>query len=108
MANKQSALKELRKTKKRTINNARIKTNVKHLYKECLELLKQGKTEEAKVKAKEFQQASDKAAKRHVISQNRAKRKNSALMLMISGKKQSNPKTLKTPKSETEETTKEA
>lgn len=79
MANKKSALKELRKTYKRSEHNLRIKTHVKWLYKNCLEQLKAGKNEEAKESAVKFQQAADKAAKRHVISVNRARRKKASL-----------------------------
>ncbi len=85
MANKQSALKELRKTKKRTAHNSRIKTNVKQLFRQCMDLIQAGDMENAKLKAKEFQQTADKAAKRHIISQNRAARKKSALMAMLNG-----------------------
>ncbi len=87
MANKQSALKELRKTKKRTAHNSRIKTNVKQLFRQCMDLIQAGDMENAKLKAKEFQQTADKAAKRHIISQNRAARKKSALMAVLSGKR---------------------
>jgi small subunit ribosomal protein S20 len=87
MANKQSALKELRKTKKRTVHNSRIKTNVKHLFRQCMDLIQAGDMENAKIKALEFQQASDKAAKLHIISKNRSARKQSALMAMLNGKR---------------------
>ena len=83
MPNKQSALKELRKSKKRATHNRRILTNVKHIYKECLELVKDNKLEEAKKLAIKFQQAADKAAKRHVISTNKSRRKKSRLMAII-------------------------
>ena len=87
MANKQSALKELRKTKKRTAHNSRIKTNIKQLFRQCMDLIQANNIEDAKLKFKDFQQAIDKAAKRHIVSQNRAARKKSALMAMLNGKR---------------------
>jgi ribosomal protein S20 len=88
MANKQSALKEIRKTVKRTEHNSRIKTNFKHLFRACTDLIQDGDMEGAKAKAIEFQQTADKAAKRHVISKNRANRKKAALAAMLNGKRE--------------------
>jgi len=90
MPNTKSALKELRKSKKRNDHNHRILTNVKHLYKDCVSLIKDNKLEEAKKLAIKFQQAADKAAKRHVISINRSRRKKSALTELLN--KTVNPK----------------
>ena len=88
MPNKKSALKELRKTKKRTIHNRRILTNVKHIYKEAISLIKDKKFEEAKKLIIKFQQAADKAAKRHVISVNKARRKKSTLTKLFNNANQ--------------------
>ncbi|MBD3328658.1 30S ribosomal protein S20 [Candidatus Peregrinibacteria bacterium] len=116
MANKKSALKELRKTQKRTTHNNRMKTHFKHLYRQCVDLIEANEMDKAKEKAVEFQQTADKAAKRHIISRNRANRKKSALWDMIHGKRQTPPikgkgkgkvKTLKTepaPEPETQKT----
>ena len=93
MANKQSALKELRKTKKRTAHNALIKTHVKHLFRECMDLINAGDMTKAKEKVALFQQAADKAAKRHIISVNRARRKKAALTAFINNKRQVSTKT---------------
>ncbi|MFH1078141.1 MAG: 30S ribosomal protein S20 [Patescibacteria group bacterium] len=79
MPNKPSAKKELRKSQTRTIANARIKTNVKALYKNGLELAKTSKKSDAVAHAQKFQQAVDKATKRHVISKNKAIRMKSTL-----------------------------
>ena len=105
MPNKKSAIKELRKTKKRTANNARIKTNVKHLYKTCVDLMSQDKKAEAKDVAIKFQQAIDKAAKRNVISKNRADRKKAAIMKIVN-QKTASAKTLKAQPEQKEETPK--
>lgn len=88
MANKKSALKELRKTKKRTAHNNSMKTHFKHLFRECTDLIQAGETNKAKEKAIEFQQIADKAAKRHIISKNRVNRKKAALMDMLHGKRE--------------------
>ncbi len=88
MANKQSALKEIRKTIKRTEHNSRIKTNFKHLFRSCTDLIQAGDKEGAKAKAIEFQKAADKAAQRHIISKNRVDRKKSALTALLSGKRE--------------------
>ncbi|MFA6447401.1 MAG: 30S ribosomal protein S20 [Patescibacteria group bacterium] len=87
MPNKQSAIKELRKTKKRTQHNIRIKTRVKQLFKLCNELIVSGNIEEAKKTALQFQKMVDKAAKENVISENRSRRKKSALMKLMATKK---------------------
>lgn len=80
MPNKHAAIKDLRQTKKRQARNTRIRTNVKHAYKEAQELLKAGKTEEAKAAVLKFQKAADKAAKKRAIEKNKVNRKKSTLM----------------------------
>ncbi len=88
MANKKSAIKELRKTKKRTAHNARIKTHFKHVFRECTDLIEAGQKDKAAEKAIEFQQIADKAAKLKIVSRNRANRKKSSLMDMLNGKRE--------------------
>lgn len=87
MPNKHAAIKDLRKNRRRAAANARIKTNVKTLYRKGLALIKEGKTAEVAEVARAFQQAIDKAAKRLVISKNAAANKKSALMRAIKAKK---------------------
>jgi small subunit ribosomal protein S20 len=88
MANTKSALKELRKTKKRSVHNYSVKTNFKHLFRDCTDLIEAGDMENAKAKYIEFQKSADKAAKCHIISKNRANRRKAALMEMLSGKRE--------------------
>ena len=83
MPNKPSAMKELRKAKKRTVHNARIKTNVRALLSKCKNLVAKGNFEEAKKTALLLQKAVDKAARENVISKNSASRKKSRIMKMI-------------------------
>ncbi|MEK7656065.1 MAG: 30S ribosomal protein S20 [Patescibacteria group bacterium] len=80
MPNKPSAAKELRKAKKRTVLNRRTESHVRNLFKMTMDLIKEGKMEEASKFAQRFQQAIDKAVKNEVESKNKASRKKSSLM----------------------------
>lgn len=83
MPNKPSAMKELRKAKKRTLHNVRIKTQVRVLFAKCNELITKGDVEGAKKALVAYQKAMDKAAKVNVVSKNRANRKKSVLMRKV-------------------------
>lgn len=76
-------MKELRKTKKRTVHNAKIKVNVKALFAKSKANALKGDMESAKKEILAFQKAIDKAAKTHVISKNSASRKKSRLMKLV-------------------------
>lgn len=86
MPNKHAAEKDLRKSKRRTAHNVRIRKNVRALWKASRELLKQGKKNEATEKIKTLQQALDKAAKLHVIHTNEARRRKSTIMKLVTAK----------------------
>lgn len=77
-------MKELRKTKKRTVHNARIKTNIRALVSKSKQLITKGDLVEAKKAISALQIAVDKAAKVNVISKNSASRKKSRIMKMLS------------------------
>ncbi len=79
MPNKHAAIKALRKNKKRAIANKRIKTLVLKLFKDSMNMISAGKSNEAKESIKKFQQTVDKATKTNVISANFASRKKSSL-----------------------------
>lgn len=83
MPQKHAAIKDLRKNKKRAAHNARIKTNVKALFKKSKELAAAGKKDEARAAAQKFQQAVDKAAKHGVVSKNQAGRKKSQISKVL-------------------------
>jgi small subunit ribosomal protein S20 len=87
MAHKKSALKELRKAKRREIRNKRVKEKIKYLEKKFLKAI----ALKDKNKAKEFyillQEALDKAAKRNIIKKNKASRKKSRLAKKLNGLK---------------------
>ena len=87
MPNKHAAIKDLRKNRKRATHNTRVRTNVKFLVKKTSDLLKAGKTAEAKEAIRALQQAVDKAAKLGIIKPNKAARKKSSLMKQLSAKK---------------------
>ncbi len=86
MPNKHAAIKDLRKNKRRAANNARVKTNVKALYKKASALLKAGKKTEAAPFTLAFQKAADKAVKTGVLEKNTASRKKSSLMRAVAAK----------------------
>lgn len=83
MPNKHAAIKDLRKNKRRAAMNARVKTNIKALYKKAQNLISEGKKAEAKETVTKFQQAADKAIKTGVLNKNTAARKKSSLMSKI-------------------------
>jgi ribosomal protein S20 len=86
MPNKHAAIKDLRKNERRALRNARLKTHVKALTKQFKDLVKVGKKSEAMAMSSKLQQATDKAAKNHVLHFNKARRMNSAASKMVSTK----------------------
>jgi len=88
MPNTKSAAKELRKAKKRTVKNLRVKRSIKSQAKEILKAVEAGDLEKAKKLFPTFQKTVDKAAKVHILKKNAAARKKSRLVKKIkSGKK---------------------
>jgi len=96
MANIESAIKEQRKTKKRTIANRKVKSNVKELIKNSRKEIaasassdfgELSRTADAKGKTADLVRqackALDKAAQKGVIKKNAAARKKSRLMKML-------------------------
>lgn len=79
MPKTKSAIKELRKAKKREIRNKKVKANLKYLERKFLKAVQEKKKEEAKEFYQKLQKALDKAAKRNVIKKNKASRKKSRL-----------------------------
>lgn len=86
MPNKQSALKELRKSKKHRENNQRTKSQLKFLLNKTRALIKENKKTEALDSIKLYQQALDKAIKKGVLKANNAGRKKSSIMKTASKK----------------------
>lgn len=93
MPNKQSAYKELRKAKKRTLGNKMVKENIKYLLKETGKLLENKEIDKAKeIIAKAIKQI-DKAAQKKIIKKNTAARKKSRLVIKFNkANKEKQPK----------------
>ena len=83
MANKQSAIKRIRssrrKEKRNQIHRGRARTSVKNARK----LIEQGQIEEAREAVQRAVRALDKAAAKGVIHENNAARKKSRLMRQL-------------------------
>lgn len=80
MPNKQSAAKELRKAKIRASRNRKTESLLRNIFKNTLELVKEGKSDEALKLAISYQQAVDKAVKKKITSKNKASRRKNKLM----------------------------
>lgn len=83
MPNKRSAMKELRKSQKRGVQNLRVKRTIKQLAKDILKAVEENKLDEAKKILPSFQKAVDKASKIGVIKKNTAARKKSRINARI-------------------------
>lgn len=80
MPNKHASIKDLRKSKKRTVKNELMKTHVKALSRKLKDAVATGKKDEVKALCGALQQAAAKAAKTHVLTNNKAHRVTSAAM----------------------------
>lgn len=80
---KQSAKKYLKASKKRAVQNSKIKKTFRVAMKTVRELAKESKADEAKKAFPAMQKAIDKAAKVGVITKGAASRKKSRLSRMI-------------------------
>lgn len=78
MPNIKSAIKELRKSKKRNVYNTKIKDNVKNLIKKSRKAISAG-DEKAKELLAATIKALDKAAQKGVLKKNTSNRKKSRL-----------------------------
>lgn len=79
MPNTKSAWKNLRKSEKRRLRNKSIQSNAKTYVKKFLELIQNGKTDEAKVFLSEVSKKVDMAASKRVFHKNKAARIKSRL-----------------------------
>lgn len=82
MPNTKSAIKELRKAKKRTVYNKDIKENVKKLIKNSRKAI-EAKDSKAKELVEKTFKALDKAAQKGVIKKNTKDRKKSRLHMRL-------------------------
>ena len=80
---KKSAIKELRKSKKRTIINASKKKQIKDLIKKIRKSIDEAKIDEAKKMAQDAEKLLDKAEKTHLLHRNTAARKKARVFKAI-------------------------
>jgi ribosomal protein S20 len=85
MPTKHASIKDLRKSTKRHAKNTSIRMHAKQMLRKSKELLAKGDVAGAKKEAMKFQQIADKAAKKHAITTNSARRRKSILMKAIAG-----------------------
>ncbi len=83
MPQRYSALKELRKSKKRHTHNVKIKNQFKKSIKLFKKLIDEKKTAEAKELLPKIASQLAKAAKKNIIPKNTATRKASRLQLLL-------------------------
>jgi small subunit ribosomal protein S20 len=79
-----SAKKALRKSKKRRLENLKIKEKIKKIKKEIKNLIQENKSEEAKKMLPLLYKALDKAAKRGTIKEGKADREKSKIAKLLS------------------------
>ncbi len=85
MANTKSAAKRARQTKRRTLVNSRVTTQVKNTKRKLRDLVKAGDKTAAAEAYKVAVSAIDKAAKRGVVHKNAANRNKSRLLKAVRG-----------------------
>jgi len=83
MANLKSSQKDIRRTKKRTVLNVRLKNRIKRAKKEIEKALKAGDKKLAQTAFVRFQKINDKAAKKGLLKKNTSSRRKSRIALKI-------------------------
>lgn len=87
MANTQSAKKNIRKTLKQTLHNRSVKSTLRTLEKKVKQATeamdKKNPSKDAEEAVSRYVSALDKAAKRHIIHPNKAKRRKSACARLL-------------------------
>ena len=82
-----SAKKELRKIKKRTVRNQVVKNNLDYLFRHFKKAIENGDKSKAKELSKKLIKSLDKASKRNIVHKNKAARKKSSVMKKLNSKK---------------------
>ena len=83
MPNLKTSIKDLRKTKRKTVNNDRLRNRIKKSVKKFKDLIKSGEKDAAAKTLKHTYKVLDKAAKKNVINKGRASRKKSRLATQL-------------------------
>ncbi|WKC85169.1 30S ribosomal protein S20 [Borreliella lusitaniae] len=78
-----SALKRSRQNLKRKIRNVSVKSELKTIEKRCINMIKEGKKDEAIEFFKFVAKKLDTAARKRIIHKNKAARKKSRLNVLI-------------------------
>lgn len=86
MPQRKCAVKAMRSSKKKHVINLKIKSNIERLIKNFKKLISTKKLEEAKKLLPSIMSSLDKAAKKHIIHKNSAKRKISRLSSKLTKK----------------------
>lgn len=95
MPNLKASIKDLRKNKRREINNDRLRARTKKSVKKFKTLVDENNSEEAKVTLKHIYKVLDKAAKKNVIKDNKANRLKGRLTKNLNKLTQNNVKAAK-------------
>ncbi|AAX17568.1 MULTISPECIES: 30S ribosomal protein S20 [Borrelia] len=83
MGNNPSALKRARQNLKRNLRNVSVKSELKTIEKRCMNLIREGKKEEALEFFKFVSKKLDTAARKRIIHRNKAARKKSNLSILL-------------------------
>lgn len=95
MPNLKASIKDLRKNKRRQINNDRLRIRTKKAVKKFKSLVTENNAEEAKTTLKHIYKVLDKAAKKNVIKNNKADRLKGRLTKNLNKLTQNNVKAAK-------------
>ena len=82
-----SAKKRVKVSAKKQARNYAVRSKVKSSIRKVLDLLKEGKTEEAQKALQKAYRELDMAAKKNILHKNSAARKKSSLAKKVGGKK---------------------
>lgn len=93
MPNLKTSIKDLRKTKRRTVYNDRLRRRIKDSEKKFSKLVKQGEKDTAEKTLRHTYKVLDKAAKKNVINKGKASRKKSRLAVQLNKLSINNVKT---------------
>jgi small subunit ribosomal protein S20 len=95
MPNLKTSIKDLRKNKRREINNDRLRVRTKKAIKKFKTLVTENNPEEAKTTLQHIYKVLDKAAKKNVIKDNKADRLKGRLTKNLNKLTQNNVQTAK-------------
>lgn len=83
MAHKHASIKDIRKTKKRTVRNLRVKEHIAYLKRKTAKAIEKKDITQAQELYQKLVKSVDKASKRNVLKKNTANRRKSRLIKRI-------------------------